>query len=185
MLHWLKQLTGKRHSSAVAPAPGAEALPVQAASSKLMGADRALELIKRGNQFLDQGDTERAATAYRAAIESDPRCVAGYVNLGFALRSLGQLQDAADQLEKALALDPWQVDALFMLGLKAESDGNQELALRHLGTLLNLQPDFEHAVDAICRIHLQRQELVLARDAVERALQKNSGCAIFSWPASS
>ena len=85
------------------------------------------------------GDVEGARQAYKRAIDldaSDPNTLSAY---GEALIRLGggRISDeAADALKQALALNPTDPRAHFLLGLKKQQDGAPEAALEDWITLL-------------------------------------------------
>jgi cytochrome c-type biogenesis protein CcmH len=85
------------------------------------------------------GDVEGARQAYKRAIDldaSDPNTLSAY---GEALIRLGggRISDeAADALQQALALNPTDPRARFLLGLKKQQDGAPEAALEDWITLL-------------------------------------------------
>ncbi len=62
--------------------------------------------VALGNASMQQGDPAKAAAWYRSALRRHPARVAALVNLGEALRCLGDLDGAARQVQGAAALLP-------------------------------------------------------------------------------
>jgi len=60
----------------------------------------------RGEEFFYQKDYQQAITYYQKAIESDPRYVKAYANMGLAYEYLGQYDKAISYYQKAIELDP-------------------------------------------------------------------------------
>lgn len=65
---------------------------------KLLGTprDNALLRFSLGNEYLKQGDAERAVTHFHAALERDPNYSAAWKLLGKALESAGRAQEARE-----------------------------------------------------------------------------------------
>ena len=109
-----------------------------------------------GNVERLRGRLADAVASYRVALSIDADHVPSLVNLGLALRDLGEPHEALTLLDRAVQLAPGHVDALF----------NRALALNDLGRIdeceilieraLELDPDFAQA-------HLRRAFALLAR----------------------
>jgi tetratricopeptide (TPR) repeat protein len=76
------------------------------------------------------GDDDRAIPVFRELLKSNPQHAPSYVKLGGILLRAHQYEDAQQNLERAIALDPDSVEAHYQLGLllrrlgkPAESDG--------------------------------------------------------------
>jgi len=79
-------------------------------------ADRALAAVSALQSRL-QGDLEKSAAHFKAALQLDPLDVAAHGQLGFVLHESGDLAGAAKSFQAALRLDPEDEDALEGLGL--------------------------------------------------------------------
>src|SRR5690606_16482756 len=62
-------------------------------------------------------------------------CSSDLLNVGVAFYRSGMLEDAAREFEEALAIDPRQARANFMMGLIAFRRGRLEEALEHFGSM--------------------------------------------------
>ncbi len=98
------------------------------------------ELLARGNAHLDRGDMWAAGRSYRQAVEVDPRRAEARVNLGYGLRELGRLVEAAIELLCAIGLFPDSADAHYMLGALHLEAGDAVSALPHLERAVALRP---------------------------------------------
>ncbi|WP_376768236.1 hypothetical protein [Litoribacterium kuwaitense] len=64
---------------------------------------------EEGIDFLNNGELEKAAEAFNAAIETSPRDPVGYVNFGNLLQSVGETDKALRFLTKRLNWIPLRV----------------------------------------------------------------------------
>jgi len=73
--------------------------------------------FRAGVAAQQRGELERAAAAYRQAIEVDPRYADAYANLGAVLARLGHYDQAVASYERALEINPKLNAARLNLGL--------------------------------------------------------------------
>lgn len=113
-----------------APAQSASTTPTpalspqeQAAESYRRGVryrDEALELERKaatepaGSRTAEKArkEFEKAARAFRSAVEDDPALTPAHSELGFALRKLGDYEGSLEAYERALALEPGYAPAV-------------------------------------------------------------------------
>ncbi|MCX6600578.1 MAG: tetratricopeptide repeat protein [bacterium] len=103
--------------------------------------------INLGVIALRQGDTTGALVWYEAARSRDPFNPDVWNNLGAVYEWRGDTLRAIEAYHRALALQPWAPDprhnlagAYFRLGVRALKQGQDSLAVQHLGACLNLEP---------------------------------------------
>ena len=101
-------------------------------------------------------DFKAAATYYRMAVGLDPSSSLALVNLGAALQSDGNPEDAIISYDKALALDPSNVKAAYNKGTALEAVGDKNAAIEVYEGLLTL---YGHNEDALCNLLLLRMSL--------------------------
>lgn len=77
----------------------------------------ALASFRAGVAAQQRGDLERAAEAYRRAIDAEPRYAEAHANLGAVLARLGQYDQAVVSYERALLINPHLNAARVNLGL--------------------------------------------------------------------
>ena len=73
---------------------------------QLLASDKAKDVIKDGNELLNDGRYKDAINYYDQAIESDPNYIDAYIYKGVALWALQEYQDAIDILNKAVQIAP-------------------------------------------------------------------------------
>lgn len=126
------------------PVPAAPTQPPVSPPASAVGS---AELKKQGNALLALGDLHGAGMRYRAATLANPQDATAFVNLGYVLCQQRQGRQAQQALKQALALDPAQFDAHFMLATLAQDQGDMGLATSHLREVLRLQPGFDFMTD--------------------------------------
>ncbi len=84
-------------------------------------------------QFNRQADAEKA---FKAIVVQDDRYAAAYNGLGLVAIQRGDGDTARPNFEKAIELDPEQVEPLLNLGLLYKSTGHREQALRYFTLFL-------------------------------------------------
>lgn len=113
--------------------------------------DRALYCL--GGVNAQRGDFGAAVTAYRRSLavgDDDPGFEANiHVNLGRALLSLEDYEEATAELRAGLALDPQNVDAHIHLGNIAIRRGDLEGAILEFERALELDPSLDTLGDKI------------------------------------
>jgi tetratricopeptide (TPR) repeat protein len=82
---------------------------------------------------VSRGDFPAAETAYREALALNRQLISAYLNLADLLRGQGREDEAKNQLETALAINPESGDAMHALGLLEARKGQREAALAWLG----------------------------------------------------
>jgi len=88
---------------------GVVALPAQESPAAVAFRD--------GAAAQQRGDLDRAAEAYRRAIEIEPALAEAHANLGAVLARLGRYEEAVSSVERALAINPKLTAARLNLGL--------------------------------------------------------------------
>ncbi len=99
---------------------------------------------------------EEAITHYRIFVQHVPNDVRAYFYIGFSYERLGRLDDAANSYRQALVIEPATPGIHFRLGNVLAKQGRLGDAVMHLEASIQLQPDFE---DAINRLREVRKEL--------------------------
>ena len=113
---------------------------------------------------------EAAEEAARSAV-LQPSSAAAHYNLGAALMAVGRMEQAKASFEKAIAIDPDHVMALYNLALVTDIS-DRAPAIRHLRHVLELRPGWAAAQSSLAW-HLAQwdaderiEALALARTAV-------------------
>lgn len=142
--------------------------------------DRAVEyltdLVKReqrahfiaslGFAYHEQGKTDLAVQAYLKAIQLDANCVDAYYNLHAALINSLDLRDSIDSLQALMGLSPNDQDALFMLAMLYDYQGNIDSAKNYFDRLLNASPIIQSRLDAWHYLKANAEKLPLITGSI-------------------
>jgi DNA-binding transcriptional MerR regulator len=116
----------------------------------------------------DPASAQRAADAFRRALELDPAIAAAHTNLGSLAHRAGRRGEARAAFEQALTLDPEQPEARYNLANLLDELGETELAVAEWTRVAASCPDFADA-------HFNLGAALLregARDAARAHLQR-------------
>lgn len=113
------------------------------------------------------GKIPEAVEIYRSLVESDPEDAALRASLAGALGALELYDQALEQLEKAIEIEPLNVEAYHNRAVIHERRGDVELAVADYRTALRYQPDYEPSQRALYRLTGQAN-VHLPADAAER-----------------
>ena len=101
--------------------------------------------VKQANEFLEQGDYQRAVDYYREAVAEDPGNARTYYDLALALDRLGQIAEEREALKKAIELDSKLARAHNQLGFLSMQAGQELEAEKELRAAVTLDPDYAEA----------------------------------------
>jgi len=90
-----------------------------------------------GILYADSGNTERAITAFRAAVDADEKRGNDWNNLGFLLFSKKEYVDATIALRTAVSLDPTKERYRSNLAFSLFGEGKQDEAFRVFKSMLS------------------------------------------------
>jgi Tfp pilus assembly protein PilF len=94
---------------------------------------------------LEQDDVAAAGTAYRRALECDPRLGDAYINLGRLAHEGGDIGEAARLYHLALECSPNDAIAHYDLALALEDLHNSNEAVSHYERAIAIDPEFADA----------------------------------------
>ncbi len=120
------------------------------------------EVRERWNDYgiglLLQGDLKAAEAAFIKVTEMEPEYVDGYVNIARARIVEGEMEAAAEVLQKALQRNPQLAKANYFYGLTLKAAGKYDEALQHLNIAASQYPRDRVVQNTIGRIlFLQRR----------------------------
>jgi tetratricopeptide (TPR) repeat protein len=98
--------------------------------------------LDEGMAHLQAGRWGPGVACLQRAVQEEPRFAEVWSNLGFGLRELGRLDEAADALHRAVALKPALADAWNLLGLVEQARGDHAAALERFARAIESRPDF-------------------------------------------
>lgn len=162
--------TRRDSPAVVADAPDAAVAPDAPDAPDTSGAD----LVDLGRAALVDGDLNRAAVLYRAALDQAPRHVEANYALALVVHRLGIDASAAEVLfRRTLKLDSNHSDALAGLGdLLMDMGGNREdEAVDSFNRALALKPESVMALNNLGCLHRRRGRVSEARACFEKALE--------------
>ncbi|MBB5062439.1 tetratricopeptide repeat protein [Granulicella mallensis] len=122
-----------------------------------------------GSVLAQSGDIQHAETAFRAALTTNPYDSATRANLGRLLAGTGDWKQAAFHLQKAVQLDPANVNAhgdyaVALLQLKRLPEAKTEAE-----AALKINPEFGPAQLNLAEIFLQQGQVRMALPLLEKA----------------
>ncbi len=88
--------------------------------------------------LMDSNKLEESCPFFRKAIEIKPDYPDTYVNLGLAMRMMGNLQEALKNFEAALKINPRQVNAIHALARYYEDKGDLKKAISYYNLALEI-----------------------------------------------
>lgn len=103
------------------------------------------EYNQQGLTFIEQGQWDKAAQAFREALQAKPASEVGNAarnNLGVALASEGNYAAAREEFRQVLESDPGSVDAHYNFGAASLAVGNNVDAFREYLILRELDLDY-------------------------------------------
>ncbi len=130
--------------------------------------------LARGGVALSQGQLAEALVEYQAAVEAEPENIAARTNLGLVLARAGRNEEAREQLEKAVKLDPSDPSARVMLASLRLPDDAAE-ARQGFETVLADQPDHTGALRGRIDASLALGDNETALSDLERLVQIEPG----------
>lgn len=106
-------------------------------------------LLKRGRDALEQEDTGKAIDHLTAVTDHAPDFAEGWHARATAFYQAGLYGPALDDLERALALNPNNYNAIFGLGVMLQEFGDHDRAAAAFERVLALHPNHENAKTAM------------------------------------
>ncbi|MFT7486515.1 MAG: tetratricopeptide (TPR) repeat protein [Candidatus Paceibacteria bacterium] len=133
---------------------------------------RATGLWALGIHELGQGQPRAAQPYFLAALEENPRSLYALRDLGLAHQQAGELREATERYEQALALKPddFQTRSSLVDLLLARQQTTQADAIARKG--LELSPSFATSYDAMARVLIQLQQYEQAAGVLQQGLEK-------------
>lgn len=123
-----------------------------------------------GEAHYEDRDFAAAERAYRAGLALNPNDVTGMLSLANTRERQGDRDEAMEWRERAIARDPLNANAIYVLGVTAASDKTaraEQLADR----LLELEPDYGRSYSLAGVVSLYKGDLKVAYDAYLQMLR--------------
>ncbi|MEH6470941.1 MAG: tetratricopeptide repeat protein [Halopseudomonas sp.] len=95
-------------------------------------------LFEHGANLMRQGKYPQARKALEMVVELAPVLPEGYVNLGFVLYEMGEVEAAINAFNYASQLNPYQSNAYYGAALGYERLADYEVAMGHMRSFIHL-----------------------------------------------
>jgi peroxin-5 len=142
---WQDQLSNARAEAAQAMQPPADPEYAFAAENKFL---EAKDPFGEGVALFNAGRLKEAIAAFEAAVQKDTNHAEAWRYLGQANAENEAEAGAIAALLKCIELDPYNLDALLMLGVSYTNDLEEARALKYLKTWLLNNPDYQAEMNA-------------------------------------
>jgi len=109
-------------------------------------------LLKRGQDALEDGDTQAAVDHYSALVDHAPDFAEAYHGRATAYFDAGYFGPAMADLRRVLTLNPRHFGAMIGLAFILETTGEPEKALEAYRGVLELVPHDQDVLDAVMRL---------------------------------
>ena len=127
--------------------------------------------------YFAAGNTERAISAFQAAIQKDPSLPRAHYNLGHALESAGRFEDARAAYEAAVRAEPPFPEGEFALANLLVRLENAAVAGEHYRKAIQARPVYAEAFNNLGNLLADGGQLEQAKHQFEQALRINPGYA--------
>ena len=121
-------------------------------------------------QALDKGDSQKAVSLYREALEATPQDALLEYKLAIALDHAGDETGERAALEQAIQIDPNLAVAQNQLGYLFYKNGEFDTAQEHFRQAIRANPDFTQAWVSLAATLASTSRFSEAQDAVAHAL---------------
>jgi len=122
-------------------------------------------------QALDKGDSQKAVSLYREALEATPQDAVLQYKLAIALDRAGDETGERTVLEQAIQIDPNLAVAQNQLGYLYYKNGQYETAEEHFRQAIKANPDFAQAWVSLAATLASTSRFADAHEAVAHALR--------------
>ena len=122
-------------------------------------------------QALDKGDSQKAVSLYREALEATPQDALLHYKLAVALDRAGDETGERAALEQAVQIDPNLAVAQNQLGYLYYKNGQFDTAEQHFRQAIRANPDFAQAWISLAATLASKSRFSEAQEAVAHALR--------------
>lgn len=134
-------------------------------------------LVEQANELARQNKLGEALALLNQALEKNPQNGFAYSQQAKIYFSIRDAEKAREAIQKALAIQPYQPDFLYVSGVIAASDGKTDEALDAFEKVTHINPKEADAYFEIGKIRLQRGDRADALAAFRRAAKLEPGDA--------
>jgi tetratricopeptide (TPR) repeat protein len=131
--------------------------------------------FKRGNEYIQDGELEKAVDEYKQALELEPENVDVLTNLGVVYYNLGRLDEAIAEYLKATEIAPEDADVHSNLAAAYVQTNQLDKALDEYLRAVDLDPSLPEAHFGLGVVYIQLGENDKAIQAFERFQELDTG----------
>jgi tetratricopeptide (TPR) repeat protein len=132
-------------------------------------------LVERANELARENKFTESLEMLEQALEKNPQNGFAYSQRAKIYFSMRELPKASESIGKALAIQPYQPDFLYVVGVIAAQEGKQEEALAAFEKAVQVNPKEADAYYEIGRIRMQKKDRMRALAAFRKAVELAPG----------
>lgn len=128
-------------------------------------------LIQQGDEYINDGNYEKAIESYAAAVKLDPKSIDARMELGKAYANSGKIDQAMDEFASIIKIDSRNAQAHNYRGILY---GNQEKwleAAREHEAALKIEPDNLYTINRLGLMYRSMGRFQDARDTLQKAVE--------------
>jgi protein O-mannosyl-transferase len=139
--------------------------------------DNSIAQLNLGEALAEQGNIEKAAKHYKAALKIKPNLVGAHLNIGVYFRNKGEFDKAINHFSKVLQEKSDYAVAYYELGDTLEKKGDMSGAIKHYLEAIKIRPGYAKAYNNLGVILAGQSKARAAIVFLAKALQINPGYA--------
>ena len=112
------------------------------------------QIIKNDIGVDDLNDLDEAIRLYKRINVIDPQHEEGYYNLGLLYMDMKDFNEAWNSFDLAIKNSPTFLNAYYYRAVASEQKGDKEAAISDYKQILNFDPDFEAAKEALGKLQM-------------------------------
>jgi tetratricopeptide (TPR) repeat protein len=138
--------------------------------------------LKKGDKHLEAGRLEKAEASFKNVLTVDADNIRAIFSLGITYLEAGNTAEAGDIFSKIMSLDlAFQAEHVHLFnefGIRMRKTGMLDKALAYYRKAVGLNPEDEHLLFNMARIHFEMEDFAGAGEYLRKALAINPGFAM-------
>ena len=135
--------------------------------------DKALELLERGDIYLDQGNQTAALESYQEAVAANPDLAIAYARWGLLLTLQTKMDEALSRTELAVSLAPNDPEVLSIHAMALEWSGDLPGAIQYAQQAIDLNPEYATAYAFLAEAYVDSGRIDEALSMAQQAIEVN------------
>ncbi len=136
-------------------------------------------LYTKGRNLVNQGEYDRAIANFQQEIQTNPKNMEAWRELGIAEYKKGEFENAKKNLTQANQIKPDPASNLY-LGMIFEQGNQYDSAIDYYSTALSLEP--EGKIKSLVRAHIDRLMSLKIKEETDLAVKNESKIQVSSIP---